>query len=58
MLCEPDEKFLSNKVISSRGRCEWGNKFIDTNFENFLKEFLDEKLSVFIKKILQWKLIY
>ena len=39
MLCEPDEKFLSNEVLSSTGGCEWGSKYVDANFENFLKEF-------------------
>ena len=44
MLCEPDEKFLSNEVLSSTGGCEWGSKFVDENFEKFLKEFFGEKL--------------
>ena len=47
MLCEPDEKFLSNEVLSSTGGCEWGSKYVDQNFENFLKEFLGEKLFAF-----------
>ena len=50
MLCEPDEKFLSNEVISSTGGCEWGSKYVDTNFENFLKEFLGEKLFAVYQK--------
>ena len=50
MLCEPDEKFLSNEVLSSTGGCEWGSKYVDANFENFLKEFLGEKLFAVYQK--------
>ena len=50
MLCEPDEKFLSNEVLSSTGGCEWGSKYVDENFENFLKEFLGEKLFAVYQK--------
>ena len=50
MLCEPDEKFLSNEVLSSTGGCEWGSKYVDGNFENFLKEFLGEKLFAVYQK--------
>ena len=50
MLCEPDEKFLSNEVLSSTGGCEWGSKYVDSNFENFLKEFLGEKLFAVYQK--------
>ena len=50
MLSEPDEKFLSNEVLSSTGGCEWGSKYVDLNFENFLKEFLGEKLfAIYLK---------
>jgi molecular chaperone DnaK (HSP70) len=50
MLCDPDEKFLSNEVLSSTGGCEWGSKYVDANFENFLKEFLGEKLFAVYQK--------
>ena len=50
MLCEPNEKFLSNEVLSSTGGCEWGSKYVDENFENFLKEFLGEKLFAVYQK--------
>ena len=50
MLCEPDEKFLANEVLSSTGGCEWGSKYVDSNFENFLKEFLGEKLFAVYQK--------
>ena len=50
MLCEPDEKFLSNEVLSSTGGCEWGSKYVDVNFESFLKEFLGEKLFAVYQK--------
>ena len=50
LLCEPDEKFLSNEVLSSTGGCEWGSKYVDINFENFLKEFLGEKLFAVYQK--------
>ena len=50
MLCEPNEKFLSNEVLSSTGGCEWGSKYVDENFEKFLKEFLGEKLFAVYQK--------
>ena len=50
ILCEPDEKFLSNEVLSSTGGCEWGSKYVDINFENFLKVFLGEKLFAIYQK--------
>ncbi len=50
LLCDPDEKFLSNEVLSSTGGCEWGSKYVDINFENFLKEFLGEKLFAVYQK--------
>ena len=50
MMSEPNEKFLSAEVISSTGGCEWGSKYVDINFEKFLKEFLGEKLfGVYLK---------
>ncbi|CAD8162704.1 unnamed protein product [Paramecium octaurelia] len=44
LLCEPNEKFLCNELIPSSGGCEWGSKYVDLYFEEFLKEFLGEKL--------------
>ena len=44
LLCDPVEKFLCNELIPSSGGCEWGSKYVDLYFEEFLKEFLGDKL--------------
>jgi hypothetical protein len=31
-------------LIPSSGGCEWGSKYVDIYFEDFLKEFLGEEL--------------
>jgi hypothetical protein len=31
-------------LIPSSGGCEWGSKYVDLYFEEFLKEFLGDKL--------------
>lgn len=40
LLCEPQEKFLCNELIPSSGGCEWGSKYVDLYFEEFLRDFL------------------
>ena len=44
LLCEPDEKFICEELLPSSGGCEWGSKFVDVYFEEFLKEFFGEEL--------------
>jgi hypothetical protein len=44
LLCEPGEKFLCNELIPSSGGCEWGSKYVDLYFEEFLADFLGEEL--------------
>ena len=44
LLCEPHEKFLCEELLPSSGGCEWGSKFVDLYFEEFLKEFFGEEL--------------
>ena len=39
LLCDPTEKFLCNELIPSSGGCEWGSKYVDLYFEEFLKDF-------------------
>ena len=37
LLCEVDEKFICNELIPSSGGCEWGSKYVDIYFEEFMK---------------------
>lgn len=40
LLCDPGEKFLCNELIPSSGGSEWGSKYVDFYFEDFLSDFL------------------
>ena len=42
--CSPNEAFLSEEVLPSSGGCEWGSKYVDLNFEKFLKNFFDNNI--------------
>ena len=44
LTCEPHENFLSEEVLPSSGGCEWGSKYVDQNFEIFLRNFLGEEI--------------
>lgn len=44
LLCNPDERFLCKEILPSSGGCEWGSKYVDLYFEEFLKEFLGANL--------------
>lgn len=44
LLSEPNEPFLSEEVLPSSGGCEWGSKYVDKYFENFLEIFLGPEL--------------
>jgi len=52
LLCEPSEKFLCNELIPSSGGCEWGSKYVDLYFEEFLRDFLGYfyKKTIFLVK--------
>jgi molecular chaperone DnaK (HSP70) len=43
--CEPEEQFVCDELLPSRGGCEWGSKFVDHHFEMFLNEFFGPELS-------------
>jgi molecular chaperone DnaK (HSP70) len=42
LTCNPDEKFLCEELLPSSGGCEWGSKYVDLHFENFLEDFFGE----------------
>jgi molecular chaperone DnaK (HSP70) len=44
LLCEPEDSFLCEELIPSSGGCEWGSKFVDRYFEEFLQEFFGETM--------------
>lgn len=50
LLCNVEEKFLCNELIPSSGGCEWGSKYVDLYFEEFLAELLGEKLAAIYKE--------
>lgn len=39
LTCNPDEKFLCEELLPSSGGCEWGSKYVDLHFENFIADF-------------------
>ena len=41
---DPEEKFLCEEILPSSGGCEWGSKYVDKYFEEFLKEFFGNEL--------------
>lgn len=50
LLCDVQEKFLCSEIIPSSGGCEWGSKYVDLYFEEFLREFLGQDLyNVYLK---------
>jgi len=44
LMCEQDERFLCKELLPSSGGCEWGSKYVDKYFEEFLKDFFGEEL--------------
>jgi molecular chaperone DnaK (HSP70) len=50
LLCNPQEKFLCEELLPSSGGCEWGSKFVDVYFEEFLKELFGSELyNIYLK---------
>ena len=39
LTCDPEEKFLCEELLPSSGGCQWGSKFVDIHFEQFLENF-------------------
>jgi molecular chaperone DnaK (HSP70) len=44
LTCNPDEKFVCEELLPSSGGCEWGSKYVDMYFEQFVAEFFGEEL--------------
>jgi molecular chaperone DnaK (HSP70) len=41
---DPVENFLCEEILPSSGGCEWGSKYVDKYFEEFLREFFGQEL--------------
>lgn len=53
MTSEPSEAFLCEEVLPSSGGCEWGSKYVDKYFEEFLKQFFGNELyEIYLKNAL------
>lgn len=50
LLCDPGEKFICNELIPSSGGSEWGSKYVDLYFEEFLSDFLGYKININSKR--------
>ena len=47
---DPDEKFFCEEILPSSGGCEWGSKYVDKYFEEFLKDFFVQDLfEIYVK---------
>lgn len=47
---EPVENFLCEEILPSSGGCEWGSKYVDKYFEEFLKDYFGPELfDVYLK---------
>lgn len=44
LTCEPHERFLCEELLPSSGGCEWGSKYVDKHFEDFLSNFFGEEM--------------
>jgi len=40
LMCELNERFLCQEIIPSSGGCEWGSRYVDIYFEEFMRDFL------------------
>ncbi len=49
LICEVQEKFLCQQLIPSSGGCEWGSKYVDLYFQEFLTEFLGLQIGALYK---------
>ena len=47
---DPEEKFYCEEILPSSGGCEWGSKYVDKYFEEFLNDFFGLDLfEIYIK---------
>jgi len=44
LTCNPEERFLCEELLPSSGGCEWGSKFVDKYFEEFVRDFFGKDL--------------
>lgn len=44
LTCNPDERFLCEELLPSSGGSEWGSKYVDLHFEQFVADFFGEEL--------------
>jgi molecular chaperone DnaK (HSP70) len=44
LCCEVEENFICEEILPSSGGCEWGSKYVDKYFEDFLREFFGKDL--------------
>ena len=44
LTCNPDERFVCEELLPSSGGCEWGSKYVDLYFEEFLSKFFGPDL--------------
>ena len=45
-----EERFVCNELIPSSGGSEWGSKYVDIYFEEFICELLGEELAPIYKE--------
>jgi len=50
LTCNPDERFLCEELLPSSGGCQWGSKFVDMHFEQFLEQFFGAEFFETYKK--------
>ena len=50
LTCDPDERFLCEELLPSSGGCQWGSKFVDIHFEQFLESFFGSEFYEVYKK--------
>ena len=44
LTCNPDERFLCEELLPSSGGSEWGSKYVDLYFEQFVEGFFGSEL--------------
>ena len=50
LLCDVNETFLCHELLPSSGGCEWGSKYVDKYFEEFLKDLFGADLYKYYEK--------
>jgi len=49
LLCESHERFICEEIVPSSGGSDWGSKFVDRYFEEFLQEFFGDEFEAIYK---------